>query len=151
MYFEDEQTQTGSNSAVPDELTSDNYTVDTYISRVAADTTVGAFRQAFDQDVASIVVYAVSGEAAADSDLMKTGMTVSLVANGQTVKQYQTAVAGDLRGTGTVSSSSVRELLCMVTGASGFAPVTALAADYDGNGSVATTDARKMLGLLTAG
>ncbi|MBQ9415183.1 MAG: InlB B-repeat-containing protein [Clostridia bacterium] len=145
-YVKDGLSQSGAiDGSTPTKLTSSKYTINDYVSRVTVGTTVGQFKANFDQADSFIAVYTASGAAAKDSDTMKTGMTVRLVVNGSTIKQYQVAVTGDIRGTGVINTASARDLLQDVASAGALSAVNRLAADYDGNGSINTADARKML------
>ena len=130
-------------------LTSDTVTVgDTTVSNVAIGQTVTELKASVDQPSSMIAVYDKDGNAAADTDTVKTGMMVKLILDGNVAVTYTLAVLGDIGGTGEVNSKSIRDLLCTLTGGGELTALQTLAGDFTGDGAVTTADVRRMLSLL---
>jgi len=147
VYLEDGEYATGSlESGATLPLTSVIYAVeDTFVSKVAPETTVADFLAGFDQN--GLIVKDANGNTLADTDTVCGGMTVTYAED--SAYSYTISVVGDVNGDGSVSSADARLITRMTVTGIEFLDWQMLSADYDDNQKVSTSDVRAMLIDLT--
>ncbi len=94
----------------------------------------------------------VSVSGGADTDIIKTGMTLS-IGNSENMYTYTVVVSGDVDGNGSVGATDYVKIKNYIMEKSGseLSVAQSLAADVDGNGSVGATDYVKVKAKIMEG
>lgn len=113
------------------------------VSNVVSETTVADFLANFDQT--NVAAFDAEGNPLADTALIATGMTVSLMQDGSAIESYRVSVRGDVNSDGCATTVDAREILIFVVEQTPLYDELFVAADYNESGTLDTTDVRDLL------
>lgn len=125
---------------VPDEITSDLYTIEEgFVSRIAANTTVSSFKANVVTQPKEIMIKDKEGNILGDNDIVATGMTLEV---GKL--KFTLIVTGDIDGNGKLGATDLAKIKLHLIESEELTGILLKAADMNGDGKISATDLAQM-------